>query len=58
MASITGHIPVFPVQREFGQAVVEQTCFPVIIIMAFKARNTLDSELSVVDFPMAFEAVG
>jgi hypothetical protein len=57
MAFVTGHIPVFPVQGEIGQAVIEQSCFPVIIIMTFQARSTLDPELSVVDFQVAFEAV-
>jgi len=53
-----GYIPVFTIQRENGEGMVEQPCLPVEVIMAFQARGALCPELPVVYLPVAFQAVG
>ena len=57
MAFGAGNVPVFPVQGESCEGMVEQPCLPVEVIMAFQARSSLCPELPVVYLPVAFQAV-
>jgi hypothetical protein len=58
MAFVAGYVLMPAVQRECSPHVVKQPCLPVEIVMAFQARSTLGSELSVVNLPVAVQAVG
>ena len=58
MAFFAGYIPVFPIKRKSGTGMVEQSCFPVEVIMAFKARCAQGPKLPVMYLTVAFQAIG
>ena len=58
MAFVAGYVLMPAVQWECSEIVVKHTCLPVEIVVAFQARSTLGSKLSVVNLPVAVQTVG